>query len=838
MKRFILFGLLIGVSGCAFFNTYFNARKAYNNGIHAIQSRKEQTRNQPATSDDMTIHRFDPDPETIPNDALQFFDAAIEKANKVVALHPESGWVENAILLMGKAHYYRGTQNDYYDAKNRFEVYLAQDAPGKEMPEAKLWYAKTLVKLQMYDEAEQVLRDLTETKNSRDFQCPALLLLGDIQFLDGQFEESTQYYVRASAIASSSILKKNAYFKSGFAFFQLQKFDEALEYFRKLGKMELEVAERFDVTLMTARAMKLAGQHDPAIRLLDKIISNLRYKNFFIRAEFEIADILRLKGNYTEASEQFQYVIDTYKNNIVTGNAYYYMALMNDQEPKKRSDGFTPNPDQAKKYYYLVYTKYPQSLYKDAAMARYQYLSRMETFKGFITADENLYKKILIKIDNPSVDISKINEPAIQDTVQDELEDSENNAKKNVKTYRAVNTANLTENFFMKDTLTAMDSVFSMRDSILKKDSTSNWLAILDIDSTALQLLVLEDSLLKSGSLKKTNEAVLSQQETQKETEAIKLENKELQDKLTAVHTEMLQINQMSESDSLQSKKQLVFDRIAYGYLALADYFYYEDTRLDSALFYYQWVGEHFQGTPSEEVALYSIARVHQKQKNPNWKYYFEFALQKFPNGRMSNVGRHILELDTVNTNPFYETFCRAEKSIIEEKDFNKAVLLYKQVAQHDTSNLKWSSLYAMGLLYEQKLNDPENAFRTYSTLAYARPESEFARIIRPKIEAYIAKFSLSKDSALTWIDTQFVKIKINAGTSHAIITDSTTAMPDDSTLIDTTVQTFDSTKTKKRIIDEDDDLNFKNKSKVKKDKKPRDEIKKGKEKEIDKIEE
>ncbi|MBX7152665.1 tetratricopeptide repeat protein [bacterium] len=825
MKRLIVFGLLISVSGCAFFNTYFNARKAYNNGIHSIQSKKEQTRNQLTASDEITIYRFDPDPETISNDALQFFDVAIEKANKVVALHPDSRWVENAILLMGKAHYYRGTQNDYYDAKNRFEVYLAQDSPNKDMSEAKFWYAKTLVKLQMFDDAEQVLYDLTDTKDRNDYQCSAFLLLGDIQFSKGQLDESMQYYVKASTMASTFALKKNAYFKVGFSSFQLQKFDQALEYFRKLGKMDLEVAERFDVTLMTAQTMKLAGQYDQAIRLLDKIISNLRYKNFFIRAEFEIADILRLKGNYTEATEQFQYVIDTYKNNIFTGNAYYYMALMNDQEPKKRSDGFIPNPDQAKKYYYLVYTKYPQSPYKDASIARYQYLSKMETFKGFITADENLYKKILIKIDDPSTDISKLKESSIPDTAADGFDKIEDNVKKSIKTYRAVNTSNLTENF-LTDTLTTLDSVFSLRDSILKKDSTSNWLTMLDIDSAALQQLVLEDSLVKAGfSKKSTLGAILSEKESKKEIEEIKLENKELQDKLTEVQNELIQINQMTELDGLQSKKSLVFDRIAYEYLSMADYFYYEDTRLDSALFYYQWVGEHFRETPSEEVALYSIARVHQKQKNPNWKYYFEFAFQKFPNGRMADVGMHILKLDTLNPNPFYDTFCRAEKSLIVEKDFYKAVSLYKQVAQSDTSNLKWSSLYAMGLLYEQKLDDPERAFRTYNTLVYAKPESEFAKILRPKIDAYIAKLSLSKDSMFTWIDTQFVKIKMHTDTTHILTTDSMTAIRLDSISNKKTIQTLDSAKTKRRIIEDEDSQDFKKKPKINKDKKPRDEV-------------
>lgn len=822
MKKLIFFGLLIGVSGCAFFNTYFNARKAYNNGIHSLQSRKEQTRNQLAGSDEITIHRFDPDPETIPNDALQFFDMAIEKANKVVALHPDSRWVENAILLMGKAHYYRGTQNDYYDAKNRFEVYLAQDSPNKDLSEAKLWYAKTLVKLKLYDEAEQVLLDLTDAKKHHDYQCPAFLLLGDIQFVNGLFDESFKYYVRASGMAYSSTLKKNAYFKAGFTSLQLQQFDQALEYFQKLTGMDLDVAERFDVTLMTARAMKLAGQYDQAIRLLDKIISNLRYKNFFIRAEFEIADILRLKGHYTEAAEQFQYVIDTYKNTTFTGDAYYCMALMNDQEPKKQNDGFLPNPDKAKKYYYLVYTKYPQSHYKDAATVRYQYLSKMETFKGFIIADENLYQKILIKIDNPATDISKIKEPAFQDTT-DMSDHFEDKSKKNVKTYRGVSTANLTESFFFTDTLTALDSVLTLRDSILKKDSTLNWLSVLDMDSTALRQLIVQDSLLKSGLLKK-DQAVALEKESKKEADDVQLENKELQEKLAAIQNELTQINQLTESDSLQAKKRLLFDRIAYDYLALADYFYYEDTRLDSALFYYQWIGERFQGTPSEEVALYSIARVHQKQKNSNWKYYFEFAFQKFPNGRMADVGKHILKLDTVNADPYYDTFCRAEKSMIIENDFHKAVSLYKQVAQSDTSNLKWPSLYAMGLLYEQKLNDQESAFRTYNTLVYAKPESEFAKIVRPKIDAYIAKFSLSKDSSLSWIDTQFVKIKPNIDTTSALATDSMAVMPQDSAMIKTMLPSVDSTKTKRKILDEDD-TDFNNKSRIKKSKKPRDEI-------------
>jgi len=99
--------VLVAVSGCAYFNTYFNANKAYENGLKSLErSRQVAQRNiRDSYSDNLFSTEFD----NVPGDALASFTRAIEKANQVVVLYPDSRWVEKAIFLMGRAHYLRAT---------------------------------------------------------------------------------------------------------------------------------------------------------------------------------------------------------------------------------------------------------------------------------------------------------------------------------------------------------------------------------------------------------------------------------------------------------------------------------------------------------------------------------------------------------------------------------------------------------------------------------------------------------------------------------------------------------------------------------------------------------
>jgi len=98
IKRFypFLMILILLLSGCAYFNTFYNAKRYYKKAYH--ETLRNRTNN--LTSSEKTN-----------------YGKAIEKASKLLRLYPESNYVDDALLLMGKAYYF---QREYHQALRKF----------------------------------------------------------------------------------------------------------------------------------------------------------------------------------------------------------------------------------------------------------------------------------------------------------------------------------------------------------------------------------------------------------------------------------------------------------------------------------------------------------------------------------------------------------------------------------------------------------------------------------------------------------------------------------------------------------------------------------------------
>lgn len=679
----------VTIQSCAFFNTFYHARKAYNNGIDVISKNSERI--QPALNiTDVPLNRFAVEPEVIPAEAKTFFDVAIEKSNKVVVLYPKSGWAEDATLLLGKAHYLRAYTNDWYDAKNRLEVFLTRYPESKKAAEAKLWYGRTLLKMGQIDEAEDQFRQIAEDADNSKIKAEALLELGDIEAENNNFTEAGGYYVKATLDADGRELKKAALYKSFYAYFQTHDFKKAIGYLNILIQMDLDYPERFDAAFMKARALKLAGEYKESIRILDGLIGNLHYKNYFLKAEFEIADILRLSGRNRDAVKQFEYVIETYNNPVFTGDAYYFLGLIYDRPVVSTADAFAADPELAKKYFYLVKTRYTNATYYPAASERFDYLTKMDFFRNSIRADETLLKVIENKINDTDFVVN-------------------------------------IENYFPSTSDTMTQTV----------EGT-------DEKSTA------------------KNTGIKPAIDTKKEIDGVKISNTELDEKIQNIQLELLEIAVQNDPDTLHIWRYKALELLAGDYILLADYFYFNLSNYDSAGKYYQYVIDHFKDTPYLEFALYGYARVQEKKQNPESRSYYQYAYNVFPEGRLSDIGRKVLGLKEQKYDSLDYCFTLAEENILHKENYEEAIRLYTQVALTDSAEYRLKALYALGILYEKKLDNKSKAFRLYNTLVLMEPNSVYAKKVKSKVDAYVLENRITLDSLKFWVDRDFIKIQLD----------------------------------------------------------------------------
>jgi TolA-binding protein len=146
----------------AYYNKFYNAQQAFEDGIESVQEAERPI--------DRTVY-LPVFPVPDPSGSASSFEEAVRKSAGVLRKHPNSRWVDDALLIIGKSYFYQG---NYAGAAQKFREMLALEEGRKS--EARLWLARTLVTNDQFAEAEEVL-PATETTEGLNNEWTAQLLL-------------------------------------------------------------------------------------------------------------------------------------------------------------------------------------------------------------------------------------------------------------------------------------------------------------------------------------------------------------------------------------------------------------------------------------------------------------------------------------------------------------------------------------------------------------------------------------------------------------------------------------------------------------------------------------
>ena len=156
---YLILLLIFLAFGCAYYNTFYNAQKFYH---QAERERLKSPEKEPSSS------------------TLTLYDKAIKKASKLLVLHPKSKWVDDSLLLLGKAFYQKG---EYPQAARKFAELEVNYPQSEFLEEARYWQAVCLWKMKSYGKATETF-DRIAAQNSR-FAVDALLANFHFRFVTG-----------------------------------------------------------------------------------------------------------------------------------------------------------------------------------------------------------------------------------------------------------------------------------------------------------------------------------------------------------------------------------------------------------------------------------------------------------------------------------------------------------------------------------------------------------------------------------------------------------------------------------------------------------------------------
>ena len=308
-KRYLTAVLLVTalsfLAGCVYYNTFYHARSA---------------------AREAELLRESSAPDAPPGPAeRELLERAAEKCGRVLKLHPDSNWADDALLLLGTVHYY---QERYDSAERRLSEFMLLHPDSELVPEAEYMLASVLLERGNPTSAETYLEGLVDASPPHAFSDDALVLVGRARNARQNYTEATEAYEQALERFPQSDRRAEMRFLSAENYEDIGDLDAAARQYALVPGERGARALAFEAKTRLAGVDLLRGRFEEALEVLADLERRTDSRD-------ELDRVLLLRGSVLEATGAVEDAIATYesisasnKRSEASAEAQYRIGLL------------------------------------------------------------------------------------------------------------------------------------------------------------------------------------------------------------------------------------------------------------------------------------------------------------------------------------------------------------------------------------------------------------------------------------------------------------------------------------------------------------------------------
>lgn len=305
----LLLSLWLVLSGCAYYNYFYNAKKSYEDGE---KKRRDSTSE---SSNDMTSRR---------SRNLSDYDKCIESAGRMLEYYPDSRWEDDALLILAKAYYW--TEN-YRKAIGKAVELEAKYPDSEFILESKLWLGMSLLQISQPDSGRRVLATLFDSNIEPDLRAQAYFAVGDMYFNEKDWNQSQDYYRKVLDVDSEDEwLRGEAWVKIGYCLRNTDRTSQAIDLYNEILASNPNRKLRFDAKLERGIALRQSQRYDEALTDFEDLLKDAAYIKEFPRVELETARCLKAMGEDDKAKKKLENLTETEKRGSLAAEAFYELG--------------------------------------------------------------------------------------------------------------------------------------------------------------------------------------------------------------------------------------------------------------------------------------------------------------------------------------------------------------------------------------------------------------------------------------------------------------------------------------------------------------------------------
>jgi len=738
----VLVFILILTTGCAYYNTFFNAKKYFseaekerNKRLETIKKKgqaSQQNINSPSSSE------------------LKKYDESIKKASKVLEIHPKSKYVDDALFLLGKCFY---RKEDYSKAKRKF-LELIQNFPNsKFVSESELWLGKTNIELRDYETAEKNFHDILNSKSEKEIRDEAQFLLGGLFKHKGDFITAIEEYSTAAKRAKDKTIRANAYFEVGECYYQLKNFAKAVESFKNARKYSPDAKFEFNAMLSAGLALKDMQKYEDAIKIFTNLLGDAVNEENWAICRLEIAHCNRLKGEFDHAIEWYLDIINQHAKTEEAATAYYYLGKIYQE--------VNGNYEQAKEYFDKSALENSKAEIVSDARIKSKSIQQVLTYRANIEAQQKKIAKgdsIAAILDDLDINDSEL--PKFDLTELDTL----------VVTALQIPLDSL---MVYQDTLLQIYKVYYTKhyDQFGEKIQTINEPTFTNkpqVELTLLDTLVAKSLQIPLNYMEDFADSLYH-----------------IYDKYYANYNRnKLIYDQFYQRKNVPGKTAQIgtpLEELVKSKLSLAEIYLFEFNLPDSALKEYIDILEIDTSRKVIPKTLFSIGYICEtiKKDTPLADSVYHRLIMRYPDDPLAQQARKkIRSIEIIDPDAsLAKRFQLAEKAYIQEHKYEDAITTLESIYRESpTSEFAPKALLAMGWIYENNIHEYDKAFEIYQNLVNDYPSSIYAKKIKSKVDEVIkARNSSGKETDTSERDSQLDTERKKSITDTTQVTDFST---------------------------------------------------------------
>ena len=287
--------LLISVLGCAYYNTFYNAKKFY---AEAMKLKKDE--------------------ETTPQAAKDLLDKSIEKCSKILEYYNRSRWLDDAVFLMGKCFYEKG---EYQKAIRKFEELITYLPDSPFYKESHLYLGKSHLKNGDYIEAIAIFEKITNDPRASFLICETL-------FESKKYTKAKVQYEKFIKGNPKNELKKKADLRLAEIYTILLDYNNAIILYKDFLKTQPPRNTRFEVELKIGECYLELQEVELALETLTDLKKKTVDKKKLARVNLGISECYRRFGNYEESLTILTSIIEDCPRTEESARAYYKKGMI------------------------------------------------------------------------------------------------------------------------------------------------------------------------------------------------------------------------------------------------------------------------------------------------------------------------------------------------------------------------------------------------------------------------------------------------------------------------------------------------------------------------------